>query len=103
MNYDEVKAICNKNKDRNIRFVKVKSARVCKLCRVILPKGTECLTLNRRHFGREWLCNDCVRLLIEIANAKSKLASVAFGDEGGALAYIDYIAELESEYYERGE
>lgn len=98
-----LKEVCNKDKNRNIRFVKVKQARVCKHCKGTIPEKDECLTINRQFHNREWLCKDCVSLLIDIANAKSGLELVAFGDEGGALAYIDYIAELESEYYGRGE
>lgn len=103
MLYEEVKRIVNQNKNKNVRFVKVKADRTCKHCGETITKGSECLTVNERFGSRYWLCEKCTSLQISIVNTRLDLESVAFGDEGAAYAYMDFLSELEDEYYSRSE
>lgn len=95
---NSMKKLVNKNKNRNIRFVKVKKDRFCKHCGKVIPRGTECLTVNKKQDGRLWYCMRCVDLKFEINRVRAEKECIAFGDEGAWLALNDFESELESEY-----
>ena len=41
----------NANKNRNTRFVVIRTERHCNKCEVTLPTGTKCLTTNKKDIG----------------------------------------------------
>lgn len=90
-------------KNKNLCFVTIKQDRFCKHCNERIPKGTRCLTVNKRYKERAWYCSECVRLINNISDAKAQLDRTPFEDEGGYLANLDYLDECKSEFYERGE
>lgn len=84
--------------NRNTKRVTVKANRNCWHCNKIIPKGTVCLTVNPKGYGRHWLCKDCISLYNSIIEAKCSLDSVPFDDEGAAYANADYLDEKVSEW-----
>ena len=86
----------NSNKNRNIKFVKIRADRVCNNCRSKIKSGTECLTVNNKKAGRVWYCMSCVDLLYQVTMVKMRKANVPFDDEGYWLALNDFEMELES-------
>lgn len=106
----------NSNKNRNTRFVKVKETRICKACGQPILKGNKCLTTNRHGVGRQWLCMNCARNLINnkvnidyncenyrnIKQTKAKLNYIAFGDDGAYLALQDCLEEQVARCFECG-
>ena len=101
--YKEVVNRKGKNKkNRNFKFVTVKELRFCKYCCNPIGAGTECLTVNRKMHGRTWVCNDCVQKVLDYKVALSANNSVAFGDEGAAMAMEEWVDECEAALDEVG-
>lgn len=108
--YEYKKHVNNKN-TKNFKFVTVKSSHNCKSCGSIISKNTECLTVNKKLNGREWICEDCVENHLKYkaeqvkrkeeqdeayANYLQAVAhqkNVAFGDEGAAMAMAEWVDE----------
>lgn len=59
--------------------------------------GIECLTVNPRRASRRWYCDDCVSASLQVGYVKKSYERIAFGDEGGAIACLEWIAEAEAE------
>ena len=93
MNFTDFKKITLRNKNKNFTFVKIKADRFCKHCGNKINRGTSCLTINKKSEGRSWMCDNCVVLHLKCQNAKSDLNNVAFGDEGYAMACLDFYDE----------
>lgn len=91
-----------KERNTNFGYVKVREDRSCKHCGSLIKKGTRCITVNKKCEGREWLCEECYTLQVNILEGKVELDLVAFGDEGGAMAMSDALNELKEEYESRG-
>ena len=89
-----------KQGNKNFNFVKVRAARVCSHCLQTITAGTECLTVNPKRGTRRWYCCKCVELRLNIIQAKAHLDSVAFDDEGGYMAYYDWLSECEDAFEE---
>ena len=53
-----LKRVMNKFKNRNTRFVNVRSVRNCRYCGKQIGVGDECLTTNKKLEGRRWACLD---------------------------------------------
>lgn len=98
---DYKKSLKRNKKNRNYCFVKIKSNHSCGHCGTTIKEGTECLTINKRHSDRMWVCDDCLSLKLSIVNTKGELNCVAFGDEGASMALMDYLNELEAEFLEK--
>lgn len=45
---------------KNRNYVKVRQNRKCSECGCLIPKGSECFTLNMQSYGRKWVCNCCI-------------------------------------------
>jgi hypothetical protein len=86
------------NKSNNFKIVNIKQQHTCGHCRKQLPVGTECLTVNKKSESRKWYCKDCAELQLEINKAQYRLNTTPFNDEGAALANIEYLDELQSEF-----
>lgn len=86
------------SRNKNCCSVTIKQDRKCYHCKEVIPKGTKCLTVNPRGSCRVWFCNTCEELSREISRLKVEQALVPFGDEGGALALLDELREVEGEY-----
>jgi hypothetical protein len=86
------------NKSNNLKIVNIRRQHYCGHCGKQLTTGTECLTVNKRSEPRKWYCKDCVELLLEINKAQHRLNTTPFDDEGGALANMQYLDELQSEF-----
>ena len=104
MNFTDFKKITVGNKNKNFTFVKIKSDRCCCHCGKTIQRGTECLTINKKLESRKWMCDDCVILHLNVSNARSMLNSITFGDEGGAMACMEFLGEAkealeEARYY----
>lgn len=93
----KLKGLVNKNKNRNLRFVVVRENRVCKYCNKLIKKGSECITINKRYEGRQWVCSDCLGKIMNYQEAKAEADLFPFDDEGGYMAHQDYLAECEAE------
>ena len=93
----KLKGIVNKGKNRNLRVVEVRANRVCKYCCNTIKKGTECVTINKRYEGRQWVCSDCLAKITNYHEAKAEANLFPFDDEGGYMAHQDYLAECEAE------
>ena len=118
MNMKQFKEKVNSNKNRNTRFVKIKSNHICKACGRTLKTGTNCLTTNKQGKGRSWYCNKCVATMLSnnhndginrqcnlyrcIMSTKVDLANVAFGDDRASLAYMDALSEYEEKCLDCG-
>ena len=87
--------------DKNYYAPKTKANHFCCHCKNLIPKGTVCLTINRKDTQRVWVCDACLGLKLEITSTKCDLDSVAFGDEGASMALCDCLDELKGELYER--
>lgn len=96
----------NSNKNRNIRFVKVKDTRVCKSCGQPILKGSKCLTINKQGVGRKWQCMKCTMLKLnklnnmmecetfrKIRQIQFEIKALPFDDEGGYMALQDCLDE----------
>lgn len=59
--------------------------------------------LNRKskRGNRRWYCEDCVQAMLNVSKAKTFYNNIAFGDEGGAQAALEWISEAESELENR--
>ena len=101
MTLEEYKREANKRKTKNFYFVNVAVAHNCAHCNNKIAVGQNCLTANMARKGRKWYCDECVALLIRLHNANMVHNAVPFGDEGGHLAALQLIDELESELYAR--
>ena len=53
MNMKQFKNKVNSNKNRNTRFVKIRTDHICKACGKVLRTGTNCLTTNKQGEGRQ--------------------------------------------------
>lgn len=118
MNMKQFKNKVNSNKNRNTRFVKIRTDHICKACGKVLRTGTNCLTTNKQGEGRQWYCNKCVATMLSnnhndginrqcnlyrcIMSTKVDLDNVAFGDEGASLAYMDALSEYEDKCLDCG-
>lgn len=91
-----------RKKNKNLCYVTIRQDRFCKHCNELIPKGTRCITVNKCYEERAWYCSECVRLINNIAIAKAQLNKIPYGDEGGYLAGLEYLGELEADFYERG-
>ena len=119
MNIKQYEKKVNSNKNRNTRFVNIRSQHCCKSCGIILNIGTKCLTTNKQGVGRHWYCMNCVKQMIQYKNSNdnvnrncstyrcivstiSDLNNLAFGDEGGALANMEALSEYEEKCLDCG-
>lgn len=89
-----------KRGNKNFTFVKIRSARICSHCLQTQSAGTECLTINPKKSSRRWYCCNCVQLVLNIEQARVALNSVAFGDEGGYMAFDEWLSECEDAFEE---
>lgn len=92
----DFKEKCKKANNKNFTFVKIRTIRHCSHCLKTMVPGTECLTVNPRRGNRRWYCEDCVQAVLNVEKAKSFYDNIAFGDEGGAQAALEWISEAES-------
>jgi len=92
----------NRKNNKNVRFVRVRTPHQCKHCGIIIAKGTECLTVNKKLSGRQWVCEECIEHYLNYREALARRDSVAFGDEGAAMAMQDIVSDYETILYERG-
>lgn len=97
-----LKRVMNKSKNRNTRFVNVRSVRNCKYCGEQIGVGDECLTTNKKLEGRRWTCLGCLDAILRYNETKAELDNVAFGDEGASMALSEALDENLAELYERG-
>ena len=93
---EKFKAELKKKGNKNFTFVKIRTPHTCANCLKTLPTGIECLTVNPKMGSRRWICSYCVQALLDLYVARSALASVAFGDEGGYMACFDWVSECEN-------
>lgn len=93
----EFKKSIKRLNNKNICFVKVRADKQCYFCGSTIPKGRECLTLNSKNRGRNWLCISCLRLKLKLNAEKSALNSIPFGDEDDFI----YIQGVYSDLIER--
>lgn len=89
--------------NKNICFVKIRADRQCYFCGSTIPEGRECLTINSKNRGRNWLCISCLRLKLQLNAEKSSLAlkGIPFDDEGGFIAEAEYIRGVYSDLIAR--
>lgn len=99
---EALKAVLNKSKSRNTRFVKVKTSRYCQYCDNQIDEGTTCLTTNRKLQGRRWICLACLDAILRYNETKVQMNLVAFDDEGAYMALSDFLEEDMGELYSRG-
>lgn len=97
-----LKEVINKSKNRNTRFVRVKSDRSCQYCRNKIRVGDESLTTNKKSEGRRWICLDCLNVVLRCARTKAKLDSVVFGDDGYYMALSEVFDKDKAKLYVRG-
>lgn len=97
-----LKRVMNKSKNRNTRFVNVRSVRNCRYCGEQIGVGDECLTTNKKLEGRRWTCLGCLDVILRYNETKVELDNVAFGDEGAAMVLSEALDEDLAELYERG-
>ena len=110
----------NSNKNRNTRFVKIRLSRICNSCGKVQNVGTKCLTTNKKGAGRQWYCMKCVnKILIHksknstninrnchlykcILSTLQDYNNLTYDDEGGAMATLDALSELEDKCLDCG-
>lgn len=97
-----LKEVINKSKNRNTRFVRVKSDRNCQYCRSKIRVGDESLTTNKKSEGRRWTCLDCLDVVLRYGETKAKLDSVIFGDDSYFMALSEVLDKDKAELYVRG-
>lgn len=120
MTITEYEKKINANKNRNTRFVVIRTERHCNKCEVTLPTGTKCLTTNKKDTGRHWYCMKCVQGYLDykeltedgidrtchiyqcIVNTYQDYNNLPYDDEGGAMADLDALAEYESDCFHCG-
>lgn len=85
----------------NKKMVTIREDRVCINCHKTIPKGSLCLTINKKYRERVWVCSTCLKLRKDILQAQACYDNVPFDDEGGAMAALEYLEECKGEYYER--
>lgn len=88
-------------RNTNQKYVVVKEDRKCKVCSGKIPKGTKCLTLNKRYQGRVWVCQDCIASMKRVQLEKYLSSIVPFDDEGWSMAQQEALDEALGDYYER--
>jgi hypothetical protein len=98
MGIDSLMKIINKSNSNNFKVVNIRKPHKCGHCGKQLTVGTECITVNKKSLPRKWYCKDCVELQLEIIDAQCRLNNTVFNDEGGALANMQYLDELESDF-----
>ena len=87
---------------RNTKMVKVREDRNCLYCNGLIKAGTECLTINKKMEGRNWICKGCISLIHKYRAALAEKNCLPFDDEGWHMAQDDYISEIEEEMVEKG-
>ena len=94
--------LVNNAKTKNFKFVKVREQHTCKHCGAHIPKGTECLTVNKKLQGRRWICCNCVENYLDYREALDIKNNVSFGDEGSAMFAECLVAECADVLYDCG-
>lgn len=113
MNIKQYEKKVNSNKNRNTRFVKIRTAHQCNNCKKVINSGTKCLTTNRKNNGRHWYCMSCVKLMLQykaqqsdginrnchwykcIISTLQDYNNLPYDDEGGAMADLEALSEYE--------
>lgn len=73
--------------------VKVKSDRHCCHCGNVIPKGTECITLNSYGKGKRWLCLDCYEFVRNIKHLDDVCSGISFDNEGASYYFNGELAD----------
>lgn len=120
MNIKQYEKKVNSNKNRNTRFVNIRSAHQCNNCKNIIYKGTKCLTTNKKGAGRRWYCISCVKTMLQyrvetsddinrnchwykcIIGTLQDYNNLSYGDEGGAMATLEALSEYEEKCLDCG-
>lgn len=55
-----LKELLDLDKYKNLRMVKVRKQHNCKICHGLIKQGEECLTINNKGEGRQWICKNCL-------------------------------------------
>lgn len=87
----------SRKKNKNFCHVNIRENRVCCHCGEVIPKGTNCLTINNKGEGRKWMCNRCEDLFNELNRLSCIKDSLNFGDEGSAEYFEGEYNEVKSE------
>lgn len=97
MRYADYKEVCNKSKDRNIRFVKVRADKSCHGCRRTIAAKTDALTVNSRFYGRQWYCENCVKTRLSLIDHRYRLENKAVESNGYYTVVQEELKRLESQ------